>query len=313
MWSDQYEQALVTALNGLSISSNNEDFLFKKASILNDMGQYEEAMLTVNQLLVIYPTNEKAIELRNSIKSSKQLYTVSVSAGVDLFSNRNYDPAYYSSAQLGRSNDWGSSLLRINYANRFGTSGIQGEIDLYPRIVSGVYGYLNYGYSSSSLFPAHRVGAEIFSRLPHSFETSAGIRFLRFTPNNIMIYTGSLGWYYKNLWISFRPFITPDPLAGTSVSTGLTVRRYFGNPEDYLELSGGIGYSPEIRLLQSAEGLSTNEIYTLKSQTVGLGFQKRIRSNMTIVVSTNLAHQELSPAVGYVWISSGVVRLSMNF
>ena len=312
-WSDDYESALQTANMGLRLQSSSNDFLYKKASALNSLERYQEAMTVINQLLAINPSDERATSLRNTIQASKQRYTTSASVGIDVFNNKNYDPAYYASLQLGRSNDWGSSIARLNYSYRFNTSGVQGEIDLYPRIAKGLYGYLNYGFSNSSLFPDHRLGAEIFSRLPKSMEASLGLRYLLFSPNDIFIYTGSFGIYHKNLWISLRPFITPDKAAGTSVSVGTTIRRYFGNPEDYLELNGGIGYSPEIRLLQSTEGLATNDIYTLQSQRVGVGFQKYLRYNLNCSVNASFAHQELSPAVGYVWITSLVGRIAFRF
>ena len=275
MWDDQYSNALKIVNSGLKYYPNFEDFLYKKASILKSLDRLPEALEQVNQLLIVSPASERGITLRESIKTVQQRNTLGLRVSTDLFSQI-FDPAFYSSLQIGRSNNWGSSIVRLNYSRRFETSGLQGEIDLYPNIVSGVYGYLNYGYSSTPLFPEHRFGAELFSKLPKSLEASLGLRHLRFSASNVTIYTGSLGWYYKSMWFSFRPFITPDKSAGTSFSYGLTTRRYFGDADNFIGLNGRIGYSPDIRNIQSANGLSTDQIYTLKSQRVGIEVRKKI-------------------------------------
>lgn len=202
-------------------------------------------MEVVNQLLTVNRSSEPAKSLKSQIQIAQLKYDASLIAGVDVFSSV-YDPSLYASLQLSRNNRWGSSIVRINLANRFQTVGIHGEIDLYPSITDGVYGYLNYGFSRSSLFPAHRIGAEIYSKLPKSFEGSVGGRYLYFDDNRqVLIYTGSIGWYHKNLWFSLRPYVTPDINAGTSFSLGLDIRRYFSTLTTYLSLRGRYGYSPD--------------------------------------------------------------------
>lgn len=313
MWGDEYKSALSTANIGLKYYPTFEDFIYKKASSLNSLERYEEASATLNDLLAINPASERGIALRQTIKVSQLRYDLDVRVGADFFS-RTFDPAYYGSLALGRKNDWGSSLARVNYSRRFSDSGIQGEIDLYPTIKKGVYGYLNYGFSKSSLFPDHRFGAEVFTKLPKSFEGSIGLRHLIFSPTNITIYTGSLGWYYKSMWLSARPFITPDKKAGTSFSIGLTARRYFSNPSTYFELSGGFGYSPDVRTIQSGQGLATDELFTLKAQRFGLAVQKQLKYNWIASLNANFAHQELTFDLGnYVWITSIVGNITYRF
>ena len=133
---------------------------------------------------------------------------------------------HIASLQYSRKTPFGSVVLSGNIADLHKSGeaflskeiGKQIEIDLYPKITKWNYLYLSYGYSNSVLFPLHRVGFEIYQKLPKSFELSAGFRFLQFesttltntdTLKNIMIFTGSLGKYYKNFWFSFRPFLNP--------------------------------------------------------------------------------------------------------
>jgi YaiO family outer membrane protein len=314
MWDDQYTQALPVADRGLKSYPNDEDLLYKRASILNSLNRQEEALLTLNTLLTLDPAHERGAALLKSIKSSRLKYTAGVTYGLDLFS-RTFKPAHYASAQLARTNTWGSSIIRFNYANRFSTQGLQSEIDLYPKIVSGVYAYLNYGYSSTDLFPKHRVGAEIFSKLPKSFEASAGVRYLYFdSETKVAIYTGSIGWYFKDYWISLRPYITPDKQSGTSVSASLTLRRYLEGADTYVGFSAGLGFSPDLRRIQSSSGLTNDAIYLLHSQRTGLALQKLLRPDLQLNASFDLNRQELIFDKGnYVIISSFTVGMRKKF
>ncbi len=314
MWDDQHEQALTLVDLALANYPNNEDFLFKRARILNNMKKDNDAIVALNQLLVVNPSHEKGLALLKSIKTQRLKYTSGVSYNIDVFS-RTFDPAHYVSAQLGRTNSWGSSILRLNYANRFDTNGFQTEMDLYPKIAKGVYAYLNYGYSSTDLFPEHRAGVEIFTKLPKSLEASGGLRYLYFdTDTKIIIYTGAIGWYFKSYWLSVRPYITPDKVTGTSVSTTVSIRKYFATADHYIGLSFGAGFSPDERRFQSGAGLSDDGIYTLKSQRMGLSWSKTLRNNFILTTSVDFQRQELIFDEGnYVLIYSVGIGLKKRF
>jgi len=155
--------------------------------------------------------------------------------------------------------------------------GIQPEVDLCPRISNGVYGYFDYGYSESSLFPVHRAGGEIYKKLPKGLEASAGLRYLNFSATStVFIYTGSIGWYYKDYWISFRPFVTQ----GTPLSYTLSLRRYFKDADNYPGVTGGVGFSPDDHRMQSSNGLSTNNIYILQTQKFGVIWKKNLKKTL---------------------------------
>ncbi len=113
---------------------------------------------------------------------------------------------------------------------------------MYPRIARGVYAYLDYGYSQSSLFPRNRAGAELYFNPGKGLEFSAGGRYLHFD-SDVWIYTASAGKYLGNYFVDFRPFVTPGK-AGTSISGSVLVRRYFSDGEKYIGFSVGGGASP---------------------------------------------------------------------
>ena len=93
--------------------------------------------------------------------------------------------------------------------------------------------------------------------LPSSFEFSAGIRYLDFSSSNVLIYTGSVGKYYKNYWFSLRPFITSKS-TGFSISSLLLIRKYIRSRDNYLGILFGFGSSPvEIFYLEDIERLNS--------------------------------------------------------
>jgi YaiO family outer membrane protein len=143
-------------------------------------------------------------------------------------------------AELKHKFGFGGVTLRWNGAERFNDRGHQIEVDAYPSLRKGTYMYLNAGRSNTSFFPRWRYGAEIFQNLPHSFEFSVGARQLNFNSSHVTLYTGSLGKYRGNNWISFRPYVSHDS-TGTSVSGGLQLRHYYSTADDYVGISGSYG------------------------------------------------------------------------
>ncbi len=313
MWNDQYDQALHWTNSALAYYPGSEGLLYKKGSILDDLGRPEEAINVLDSLLKVNSGHEKARALKGSIEARLMKYTAGVSTGVDIFS-RTFEPAYYASLQVARSNSWGSSIVRVNYASRFASRGVQGEVDLYPSITRGMYAYVNYGYSSSNLFAKHRVGGELYTKLPHSIEASAGVRYLFFgSGSDVLIYTGSVGWYFGNCWISYRPYITPDN-AGTSYSSSLQFRKYFADADTYVGFNGGFGFSPDERRIQTAVGLGDDGIYVLKSQNLGLSWQQKFKHQWILSISYSLVRQELTFDEGkFVLISSASVGIRKRF
>lgn len=161
------------------------------------------------------------------------------------------DPWRLASLSLSRRTARGSLIGRVNWANRFRASGLQGEIDAYPRVTRNTYVYLNAGYSKADIFPEWRFGGELFANLPAAWETSIGFRQLRFSGSPVTLYTGTVGRYLGNYWISARPFLRFKP-SGNSFSTGLTARRYFADAEHFVGATVSYGSSPSDRVTPDA-------------------------------------------------------------
>jgi len=310
LWSGHNEDALRVAAMGLARHASNENFLFKEATALHTLGRDREALNTLMKLLKMNPGHKRGTELHNQITRRDLKYTAGISYGTDFFS-RVFDPAHSVSAQISRANSWGATLLRFNHAERFNSFGSQWEIDLYPKIINGIYAYISYGYSESKLFPKNRLGSELYFKLPKSLEMSAGARYMHFDRSTqVVIYTGSVGWYIKNYWLSARTYITPDPEIGTTSSAAMTLRRYFAEAENFVGFHAGMGFSPDLGRIQNGTGLSENEIYSLKSQRGGLTWQNVFHATWILNLSAEVAKQELAfQQKDYVLITSALISI----
>ena len=314
LWSQRYAAAVPVAKQGLADYPLFADYQYKYARALYETGEEAAAAQSLAQLLQFNPAHEEGLSLQKQISDKSLRYTATVAAGIMLFSEL-YDPASYGYLQAERRNDWGKSILRLNMASRFAEQGLQGEIDLYPVLKDGLYGYLNYGYSGSVLFPEHRAGAELFGRLSAKAEGSLGLRWLSFDPaNRVLLYTGSLSLYKGHMWYSIRPYLSTQERLGTGFSMTAQARRYFSNTLSYAELNASLGYSPDFRVIQAGSGLSGEEVFALQSQRIGIVLQKSLSRRWYAGFEGSLTHQEvLIAGTDYVWITNLLARASYRF
>jgi YaiO family outer membrane protein len=158
---------------------------------------------------------------------------------------------------------FGSVIVRVTEAERFGTQGTQYEIDMYPKIRKGLYGYLSVGVSGSSLFPERRYGAQIWKSLGNGYEGSIGVRYLAFD-DAVTVWTGSVGKYKGNYYYVLTPYVV-DGDDGTSATGIFEIRRYFGDdPDDVFTFRIGYGNAPDVDTLL---GIET----TLDNFSIGIG------------------------------------------
>ena len=310
-WADEPGKNLSVLDQALLHFKDEPELLYRKARLLSMSGRLADAKQLVQKAIRQQPNHSDAYKLLQELRS--QLLDNSVSVG---FSHEEFSKFYSSTntayVQASRITPIGSVIGRVNYANRFGKQALQPEVDLYPRLFRGTYAYLNAGFSAGSLFPDQRYGAEIFASLPKSFEVSAGARYLNFGPQSkVTIYTGSVGYYTGNYWLSVRPYITPDS-ARSSTSASLTVRRYFRNPEHYFSVRIGAGISPELLNTQTAAGIYTKEFYGLRSQSLSLNYQQPVSKHIIVNGGLGMGRQEALFAVGE-FSNSLNVSLSLKY
>ncbi len=284
IWSDHPREALRLCDEGLDREPNNETFHYKRARALNNLSNVNEAIAATKKALEINPEYKEAKILLERLKGSETLYRAKVEYSYDAY-DRTFDPWQQVAVSLSRYMSFGSLIGRVNHAKRFGEAATQFEVDAYPRIRKGTYAYLNVGFSSSSIFPKVRYGAEVYQRLPAGFDASIGFRRLHFTSTNVMIYTGSVGKYYGNYLFQFHPFITPSSV-GSSVSGNFVIRKYFEDAENYATLSFGAGTAPD-------QKYTSLDLIRLYSQKISVDGRKTIGKGTSVLGYIGFANQDL--------------------
>lgn len=287
LWAENPDEAVRISNRAVNYHPLSEPLLLKNAEAYRNSGREKEALRILDKIDQINPSSENAAQLRRSINMTGLNYTLTASYTYDWFSDV-FDPWQKSHIQLSRKTPAGSIIGRLNYADRFEQTGLQPEIDFYPGIMDGLYGYLNFGYTNNNLYPKYRIGAELYKRLPNGFEASAGFRHLRFQSGTVTIYTGSLSRYWGSWYFSARPYLTPNS-TGVSRSLNLTARRYTNGPENYVAFRSGFGFSPEESRIQDVSG----DVFLVKSQYIGIDFFKTIRYNLAFFGAADAARQEL--------------------
>jgi YaiO family outer membrane protein len=291
-WNDNYKEALNICNRALVVYPASEPLLLRKAKILNAAKKTTEASTITNGLLKNNAQDPAALVLAATIKDAAKVNILSISYANSSFDKQYDKPWQFASISYSRPTALGSVTGRINYANRFGNSGMQGEIDAYPHISKMFYGYLSFGYSDKAgVFPNYRAGFSLYANLPKSFEAEAGLRYLYFT-SATYIYTFYAGKYYKNYLFSARTYLTPS-YAGISQSYSLAARYYFRGANDYIGLSGGKGLSPD----ETNQVILFNSKNRFSSEQVSARFNHTFLKWNVISISAGLINQEYAPDV----------------
>jgi len=310
LYSEEPFSALKMSHEALKYFPSNPDILYLKASAEDKTNSKEEALITLENILKENPTHEKSLSFKESIMDELRQNTLGLKSSVDIYSEV-FDPMQYYLISYGRQTKRGSILAKINISNRFQETGVQFEVDMYPRITKGLYAYVNFGIANTFLYPDIRYGAELYKSLPKSFEASIGFRTLKYSTTTT-IYTGSVGWYTGNDYWSVRTYITPgDP--GTSASGTLLYRKYRSDANNYFNIDAGLGFSPEIYRF-NFEG-NENSIINLKSQKLNLGYYFTSKNNRNAWgFQAGISHQEIVFDPGsYFWIYSLALSWDLRF
>ena len=241
-WSGQMDAALEVTNRALQYYPGDIEFMLVKASVLYGMENYEEAEQTYKAILAEDSGNRKAREGLEDSQLQQMKYRAKISYRYDRFRTI-FDPWHFTEFGLTRQTPIGSIIGRVEYAQRFGSDGVQFNVDAYPSIAPGLYAYVSAGYSQSPVHPDYRFGFSLYKSLPAAFELEAGIRYLDFGASQTDIYTLSLTKYRGSYLFTARTYLVPSS-GGTSRSLNLVARRYFGTAETYISLNGGYGTAP---------------------------------------------------------------------
>lgn len=305
LWSKNFGAAVSVMEEALRYHPLETDFLLRKIRAHLSLGENRQASVALARLERVNPSHEALPELRRQAANRILRNTVGASYGYEGWSDI-FGRIHSAGLLLRRKTDLGTVIGRLSYMDRPGRTGLQGRFTAYPVISQGVYGYLDYGYSGSGLFPKHRMGAELFHGLPWSLEGSLGGRYLRFSDaSSVTMITGSLSRYLGNYYLSLRAFFTLHS-AGTSRALTVTLRRYLANPDHYLWLTGTWGVSPRERTYQQVNA----DVFLLKSRGIAGGIRMALGRGVTLKASGEYDHRELlfrpGDFTGLITISAGL-------
>ncbi|HEY1024889.1 MAG TPA: YaiO family outer membrane beta-barrel protein [Sphingobacteriaceae bacterium] len=289
LWNDRPKVALEYAETGLKFYPESENLTVKKAKALIALKRYGAATKVARAFLERFPQNGPVLALEKTIKDDFPQNTVGAGHSTVYFDKRFDRPWFLSSASYGRQTRFGSITLNVNHANRFETSGLEGEFEAYPRIAKGLYAYAGGGISGSSIFPNHRFGFSLYQSLPHSFEAEAGLRYLKFSDATVF-YVFGIGRYIGNNFYGLRSYITPSNVR-SSVSFNLSTRFYLGQDRfDSFGIAIGTGTSPDDR----ARRVDLNN--TLNSVKAGFDYSATVIKRTALSLGISWANEEYSTA-----------------
>jgi YaiO family outer membrane protein len=292
LWSGDHAEALAAAWRAERHHPTDESILMGLATAYHSLGREREALDVLDRLEAVNPAHPGVRGLRARVEARVRSYRLTASYTHDRFS-RAFDPWNTGYVQLGRSTRRGPVIGRLSFASRFGQRAVQPEIEAYPVIADGWYGFVNLGYASHFLFPDLRIGAELHRRLPRSMEASVGLRHLRFADGPVTIYTGSVTEYRGRWMLAVRPWFIPGS-ERVSRSLQVQARRYGADAENHLTLRAGFGSSPEVRAFQDVPG----DELTLRSRHVGLDGHRSLGRDVFGFAAFEVTRQELGFSPG---------------
>ena len=137
LWGETPFNALELAKTGLGHFPYDVDLLLLRAKAEENINKPEEALLTVQSVLVDNPNHKKAQDYKESLINGLSFNTVGFRSSVDLYSKNERDPMQYHMIKYSRQTKYGSITGKVNINRRFQQNGVQYEVDMYPKIIKG--------------------------------------------------------------------------------------------------------------------------------------------------------------------------------
>jgi YaiO family outer membrane protein len=284
-WEGQYDQAR-RELQQVIVQAPG--YLDARVALMNVewwSGNRREARDGADAILATDPGNPQARTMRERLAAAGRPWSASVSYANDSF-NDGRQPWHESTLSMTRSTPVGSVIGRLSQANRFGYQDQQAEVEFYPRIRPGTYGFIGVGAAPGpSLYPSHRFAFDLYQSLGNGVEVSGGLRRLDFA-SAVMIYVGTATKYVGNWMVTGKVFHVPDEGDLDSTSYHASVRRYIrGDGTSYLGATLSRGLSRE-------EVRSVADLTTLHSTTVRAEADQMVGKVLRLFVVGGSSRQE---------------------
>lgn len=323
-WEGEYETAR-RHFNRIT-SRDRKQIEVWEASIRNEVyaGNLSLAIGLAGKGLHYMPGNARLQELQSqlmeqaknpsTVESQKQLrHFIAFDNAVEVF-DQEFEPMVYTQLEYQYTGEWGKIIPRLNYNYRFEISGLQYELDAYPKIGKRMSAYLNYGYSEAEIFPAHRAGGELYYEIKEGREVSLGARYLDFRTTEATLVTASLGCYWGNNFLSARPFVSLFKDRQPGFSGNVLYRRYLKDANTYFGVRGIYGFNPELRQFRSGDVLLAETLLFVESQEVQFEYQFALSGGKhRYRAQLGVSRQEfVSEAGSFFWVLRGGIRYQLG-
>jgi YaiO family outer membrane protein len=301
-WDKKYDAAINYCNTAIKLHPKEKSFKIKKAKILLDKGDLTQAYNELMNVKAIDSANEEVAKLLDDERFILNNDKLSLE-----YLHEWYDEPYVrrwtltSFSYLNRQ-EWGPIIgriyngnIRINTGNdttSVNSSGIQFELEAYPKIDDKHYLYLGVTTSPDYFFPRTRFGAEIYRKLENQAEISFGFRKLNFEGGaspvkEVTVFTGSYNKYFNDIWFSFRAYYT-SMLNNANWTYALHGRKYFSSQESYFFAELVFGTSPNEQIFY----FSNVEKTSLSSQKFRFGVQKLFSKRWTFFAAYSVENAE---------------------
>jgi YaiO family outer membrane protein len=238
---------------------NDPDVLAKQAKYFFTLRQYARAGDLSKQILEKTPKHPDATSIKSDIYEINPhllhgLNAVGVNSEIDYVSDLK-SIWQYTTLNYNRDMTWGVASLSLNNTSRFGETGNQGAIALYPIVNNQLYFRVNAAYANKPvLFPTYSGGGEVYYSGFKPAELSIGASHYSIVRNIAFSqFTGSISKEIGPYWIGFRPnYYLPARGRKSALYTG-TLIRYFGPLDTYAKVTVGSGTTPDLANLTTVD------------------------------------------------------------
>jgi YaiO family outer membrane protein len=248
-------------------------------------GRRAEARAQVDVILARDPGHPQARLVRQRLDAANRPWKATTSVGFDRFSD---DRATWQEQQLSvsRQTAAGAVIARVSHARRFSRHDEQFEVEFYPSIRPGTYGFVSVGVAPDQvLYPKRRLAFDLYQGVGGGFEVSGGYRRLDFSTAT-SIYVGTVTKYVGNWMVTGKVYRVPAPGSLDSTSGHLVVRRYYGGDGSSFV---GVGYSQG---LSREEIRGVGDLAALDSHTVRGQIDTVVSARFRLQVEASTSRQE---------------------
>lgn len=297
-----YTAALKHIDTALNNDQDKETLLLKKIEVTQLMGNAHEAYQISKTAAASIPESKKIKLINDELFLLSRQNQIGINYAFTAISPSSQQRWNVYGLSYIRSEEFGTLVGRVNYADRNNVTGYQFEIEAYPTHHKS-YSYINMAYANAIVFPKFRFSYSYF--LPFkTWETEVGLRYLNNVEDNFLGFTAALGKYFGPYWLNLKTFVTPNDkkLANSYVLSG----RYYlnGSSDDYFTVIAGYGFSPDDR----GRNFEIDNRLNMEAIRFTIGYQRTLwRTNVLGIFGTynnqkyeqNIKRNEYEAAIAF--------------